>query len=155
MPGAIITTPISGVKSVMCQGISAASNSSACDQRQIFVPIRIRYSYRSTYGRSIFVTRPWLACSSKTVRWRGVTSRALIFGARISLLVGIVATVVSLLIGVTYGAVSGFAGGRTDEVMMRIVDILYAIPFMFFVIILLVLFGRSLILLFAAIGAVE
>ncbi len=85
---------------------------------------------------------------------RDILSRV-IFGARISLLVGIVATVVSLIIGVIYGAVSGFAGGRVDEVMMRLVDILYAIPFMFFVIILLVLFGRNLILLFIAIGAVE
>ncbi|MBI3726537.1 ABC transporter permease [bacterium] len=85
---------------------------------------------------------------------RDILSR-IIFGGRISLMVGIVATLVSLVIGVAYGALSGYAGGRTDELMMRIVDILYAIPFMFFVIILLVLFGRSLILLFAAIGAVE
>src|SRR5207302_8662526 len=60
---------------------------------------------------------------------RDILSRV-IFGGRISLLVGIVATFVSLVIGVSYGALSGYAGGRTDEIMMRIVDILYAIPFM-------------------------
>lgn len=76
-------------------------------------------------------------------------------GGRISLLVGLVATVVSLLIGVTWGAIAGYFGGRIDNVMMRIVDILYAMPFMFFVILLMVLFGRHLVLIFVAIGAVN
>lgn len=78
-----------------------------------------------------------------------------LYGARISLLVGILATTVSLLIGVTYGATSGFLGGRTDNVMMRIVDILYSLPFMFFVILLMVFFGRNIFLIFVALGAVE
>ena len=76
-------------------------------------------------------------------------------GGRISLLVGVVATLVSLLIGVTYGSVAGFYGGITDRVMMRIVDIIYALPFMFFVIMLMVVFGRNIILIFVAIGAVN
>ncbi|MDA3919649.1 MAG: ABC transporter permease subunit [Salinisphaera sp.] len=76
-------------------------------------------------------------------------------GGRISLMVGIVTTFVSLIIGVTYGATSGYLGGRTDNLMMRIVDILYSLPFMFFVILLVVFFGRNLLLLFAAIGAVS
>ena len=76
-------------------------------------------------------------------------------GGRISLAVGVVATLVSLIIGVTYGAVAGYIGGRTDAFMMRVVDVLYAMPFMIFVILLTVLFGRSMILLFIAIGAVE
>lgn len=76
-------------------------------------------------------------------------------GGRISLLVGLVATLVSLLIGVSWGAVAGYYGGRVDNVMMRIVDILYAMPFMFFVILLMVLFGRHLVLIFVAIGAVN
>ncbi len=76
-------------------------------------------------------------------------------GGRISLLVGVVATLVSMSIGVTYGAIAGFAGGRIDQFMMRLVDILYALPFTIFVIILMVLFGRNIILLFLAIGAVE
>ena len=76
-------------------------------------------------------------------------------GGRISLMVGIVTTLVSLVIGVTYGAVAGFVGGKTDSLMMRAVDILYSLPFMFFVILLVVFFGRNLFLLFAAIGAVS
>ncbi len=78
-----------------------------------------------------------------------------LYGARISLLVGIIATSVSLLIGVTYGATAGFIGGRVDNVMMRIVDILYSLPFMFFVILLMVVFGRNIFLIFVALGAVE
>lgn len=76
-------------------------------------------------------------------------------GARVSLLVGLVATVVSLVIGVTYGAIAGYLGGRVDALMMRLVDILYALPFLFFVIILTVVFGRSILLIFVALGAVE
>jgi oligopeptide transport system permease protein len=78
-----------------------------------------------------------------------------LYGARMSLAVGLVATLVSLVIGVIYGAVAGYAGGRTDALMMRAVDILYSLPFIFFVIILMVLFDRNLILLFVAVGAVE
>lgn len=76
-------------------------------------------------------------------------------GGRISLLVGLVATAVALLIGVTYGAVAGYIGGRVDAVMMRFVDTLYALPFTIFVILLMVAFGRSLWLIFVAIGCVE
>ena len=79
----------------------------------------------------------------------------ILYGGRVSLLVGLAATAVSLTIGVLYGVVSGFMGGRVDTVMMRLVDILYALPFTIFVILLMVLFERSLLLLFAAIGAVE
>ena len=79
----------------------------------------------------------------------------IMYGGRISLAVGICATLVSLTIGVLWGAVAGYAGGKLDTVMMRIVDILYALPFTIFVILLMVFFGRNIILLFAAIGAVE
>ncbi len=79
----------------------------------------------------------------------------ILHGGRISLMVGILATAVSLVIGVTYGAIAGYVGGRVDSLMMRFVDILYALPFMFFVILLTVYFGRSLWLIFVAIGAVE
>jgi len=76
-------------------------------------------------------------------------------GGRISLLVGLVATLVSLVIGVSYGAVAGFFGGRVDNIMMRFVDGIYAMPFMFFVIVLMVVFGRNIFLIFVAIGAVN
>ena len=78
-----------------------------------------------------------------------------LYGGRISLLVGLVATLVSLLIGIAYGAIAGYVGGRVDHLMMRIVDILYAMPFMFFVILLMVLFGRNIVLIFVAIGAIN
>ena len=101
----------------------------------------------------------------------------LLYGGRISIMVGLVATFVALTIGVTYGAVAGFLGGKTDRVMMRIVDIMYALPFTIFVILLMVFMKEpsekldgwlrgtlhleglqgvgNMVLLFAAIGAVE
>ena len=77
------------------------------------------------------------------------------YGGRISLAVGFIATAVALLIGVTWGATAGYVGGRVDAVMMRLVDILYALPFMIFIVLLMVVFGRNMLLLFLAIGAVE
>ena len=85
---------------------------------------------------------------------RDLFSRIL-YGARVSLLVGFVATGVALVIGVSWGIVAGYFGGRIDSVMMRIVDILYGLPFIIFIILLMVIFGRNIWLLFAAIGAVE
>ncbi len=79
----------------------------------------------------------------------------IMYGGRISLAVGFVATAVALLIGVTWGAIAGYVGGRVDAVMMRLVDILYALPFMIFIVLLMVVFGRNMLLLFLAIGAVE
>ncbi len=76
-------------------------------------------------------------------------------GGQISLLVGLVATLVSLVIGISYGAVAGYFGGRVDNIMMRFVDGIYAMPFMFFVIVLMVIFGRNIFLIFVAIGAVN
>lgn len=79
----------------------------------------------------------------------------LLMGLGVSMAIGLVATLVSLVIGVAYGAIAGYVGGRTDEVMMRIVDTLYSLPFIFFVILLMVTFGRNIFLIFVAIGAVE
>ena len=79
----------------------------------------------------------------------------ILYGGRMSLMVGFAATAVALLVGVLYGATSGFLGGRIESFMMRVVDILYALPFTIFVIILMVYFGKNIILLFCAIGAVE
>ena len=78
-----------------------------------------------------------------------------LYGAQVSLAVGIVATLVSLAIGVLYGAAAGFIGGKANAVMMRAVDILYSLPFIFFVIILMVIFNQNFVLLFVAIGAVS
>ena len=85
---------------------------------------------------------------------RDLYTRTLI-GGRISLMVGIMGALVAVVIGTLYGAASGFIGGRTDRVMMRILEILYSIPFMFFVIVLVTIFGRNIMLIFVAIGAIS
>jgi oligopeptide transport system permease protein len=85
---------------------------------------------------------------------RDLLTRTLIAG-RVSIIIGLLATFVALLIGVTYGAIAGYVGGRVDMLLMRIVDILYSLPFIFFVILLVVFFGRNFILMFIAVGAVE
>ncbi len=119
-----------------------------------FGPIFSPYTYEEqdlAYG----------ARSSSGTHWLGTDSLGrdqltrIMHGGRVSLGVGFLATSVSLLIGVLYGAVSGYKGGKTDAFMMRLVEILYALPFTIFVILLMVVFGRSLVLLFVAIGAVE
>ena len=85
---------------------------------------------------------------------RDLLARVL-FGGQVSMTVGILATFVALLIGVSVGAVAGFLGGRVDQLLMRFVDLMYTIPLTFFVIILMVLFGRNFILMFLAIGCIE
>jgi oligopeptide transport system permease protein len=85
---------------------------------------------------------------------RDLLARTL-FGGRVSLTVGLLATLVALVIGVTVGAVAGYLGGKVDQLLMRFVDLMYAVPLTFFVIILMVLFGRNFILMFLAIGCVE
>ena len=77
------------------------------------------------------------------------------YGGRISLTIGLLTTMVALVIGVSYGALAGFVGGRTDGFMMRFVDVMYSLPLLFFVIILVTVFGRNIYLVFLAIGAVE
>lgn len=85
---------------------------------------------------------------------RDLLARTL-YGTRISLIVAIVATLVSIIIGVSFGAIAGYFGGRLDQAMMRFVDVMYALPYILFVILLMVVFGRNVFLLFAAIGALE
>jgi oligopeptide transport system permease protein len=117
-------------------------------------PLIAPHSYEQT-NLALGATPPghahWLGTD---VLGRDMLSRIL-YGGRISLSVGIAATLVSVIIGVLYGSISGFIGGRLDVVLMRIVDILYSMPFVIFVILLMVVFGRSIVLLFMAIGAVE
>ena len=79
----------------------------------------------------------------------------LLYGGRVSLMVGFLATAVALLIGTSWGLIAGYFGGKIDSLMMRIVDILYAMPFTIFIILLMVIFGQNIYLLFLAIGAVE
>lgn len=85
---------------------------------------------------------------------RDMMTRTFIAG-RVSLTIGLLATIVAISIGILYGATSGYLGGRVDQMMMRVVDILYSLPFIFFVIMLVVFFGRNFILMFIAVGAVE
>ncbi|NUN14488.1 MAG: ABC transporter permease subunit [Myxococcales bacterium] len=93
----------------------------------------------------------WLGTDGKG---RDLLTR-MVYGARISITIGILATLVSFFIGVTYGSIAGYFGGRIDNIMMRVVDILYGLPFMFVVILLIVFVGRSTINLFIALGAVQ
>lgn len=120
----------------------------------LFAPLLTPYGYEEqniALGASGPSLQHWLGTDTFG---RDLLTRIL-YGGRVSLAVGLVATAVSLVIGVTYGAIAGYVGGRVDAVMMRFVDIVYALPFMIFVILLMVVFGRNLILLFLAIGAVE
>ena len=122
----------------------------------LFAPWLSPHPYDEVYWERIqappdFANQHWFGTDSNG---RDLFVRTL-YGARVSLMVGILATTVSLLIGVTYGAIAGFFGGRVDNIMMRFVDIMYSLPFMFFVILLMVLFGRNIFLIFIALGAVE
>ena len=120
----------------------------------IFAPYIAPYSY-SSQNLDLGATPPSREHLLGTdILGRDLLSRIL-YGARISLMVGFVATGVALVIGVSWGIVAGYFGGRIDSIMMRIVDVLYGLPFIIFIILLMVIFGRNLWLLFGAIGAVE
>ena len=132
----------------------------------IFAPLLSPYSFDAIDYNVVSCSPDWwpdpsVMCNAGGAHWFGTDSIGrdlfvrVLFGARVSLAVGLVATFVSLVIGVAYGATAGYIGGRVDEMMMRFVDVLYSLPFIFFVIILMVVFHRSLFLLFLAIGAVE
>ncbi|MEP4149075.1 MAG: ABC transporter permease [Halioglobus sp.] len=120
----------------------------------ILTPLIAPYSYE-TQNLDLGATPPsashWLGTD---IFGRDLLTQ-IMYGGRISLAVGFVATSVALVIGITWGAIAGYVGGRVDAVMMRLVDILYALPFMIFIVLLMVVFGRNVLLLFLAIGAVE
>jgi len=120
----------------------------------LFGPFFIPHSYETTnlaYGAQAPSLQHWFGTDDLG---RDVLVRTLV-GGRISIGVGFAATAVALIIGVTYGMIAGYAGGRTENAMMRFVDTLYALPFTIMVILLTVLVGRSILLIFLAIGAVE
>ncbi len=108
-------------------------------------------------GRTLVLDAPFMnvrMLAGADANGRDLMARMMIAG-RISLLVGVLGCAVAASIGVIWGAVAGYFGGRVDMAMMRVVDILYALPFLFFVILLVVVFGRRFVLIFVAIGAVE
>lgn len=120
----------------------------------LLTPLIAPYSYETQnldLGASAPSAAHWLGTD---IFGRDLLTQIL-YGGRVSLAVGFIATAVALVIGVTWGAVAGYVGGRIDAAMMRFVDILYALPFMIFIILLMVVFGRNILLLFLAIGAVE
>ena len=131
----------------------------------VFAPSFSVYGYSEVDYANISCAPDWwpgdVSCRAGGMHWFGTDSLGrdlfvrLLYGARVSLAVGLVATFVSLVIGVAWGAVAGFVGGRLDGLMMRLVDIFYSLPYIFLVIILMVLFNRNFILMFVAIGAVE
>ncbi len=120
----------------------------------ILTPLIAPYSYE-TQNLDLGATPPSAAHWLGTDIFGRDLLTQIMYGGRISLAVGFVATAVALVIGITWGAVAGYVGGRVDAVMMRLVDILYALPFMIFIVLLMVVFGRNVLLLFLAIGAVE
>lgn len=119
----------------------------------IFVPLFAQFAFDDTDWYALHQSPSLTHLFGTDSLGRDLFVRTFI-GGRISLMVGVLGALVAVLIGTVYGATSGFIGGKTDRVMMRILEILYSIPFMFLVIVLVTFFGRQIILIFVAIGAI-
>ncbi|MDR9828130.1 oligopeptide ABC transporter permease OppC [Vibrio sp. FNV 38] len=119
----------------------------------IFLPMFAQYNFDDTDWYSIHSAPSLEHLFGTDALGRDLYVRTLV-GGRISLMVGVMGALVAVLIGTLYGAASGFIGGKVDRIMMRILEILYAVPFMFLVIVLVTIFGRNIVLIFVAIGAI-
>ncbi len=119
----------------------------------IFLPMMSSFAYDATDWYAMHAAPSAEHWFGTDALGRDLYVRTLV-GGRISLMVGVLGALVAVLIGTLYGATSGFIGGRTDRIMMRILEILYAVPFMFLVIVLVTFFGRNIVLIFVAIGAI-
>jgi len=119
----------------------------------IFLPLMAEFTYDDTDWYALHQAPSALHFFGTDSLGRDLYVRTLV-GGRISLMVGVLGALVAVVIGTLYGATSGYIGGRTDRVMMRIIEILYAVPFMFLVIVLVTFFGRNIVLIFVAIGAI-
>ncbi len=119
----------------------------------IFLPMISQYTYDDTDWYAMHAAPSAAHWFGTDALGRDLYVRTLV-GGRISMMVGVLGALVAVLIGTLYGAASGFIGGRVDRFMMRILEILYAVPFMFLVIVLVTFFGRDIILIFVAIGAI-
>lgn len=120
----------------------------------VFLPLLANFDYANTdllLGATPPSAQFWMGTDELG---RDLFAR-LLYGSRISLAIGILATAVSVVIGTVYGAVAGYLGGKIDGFMMRVIDTLYALPFIFLVIILMVLFGRNIYLMFIALGSIQ
>lgn len=119
----------------------------------LFLPMLAQHAYDDTDWYALHQAPSFNHLFGTDALGRDLYVRTLI-GGRISLMVGVLGAFVAVLIGTLYGATSGYIGGRTDRIMMRLLEILYSVPFMFLVIVLVTFFGRNIILIFVAIGAI-
>ena len=120
----------------------------------LFAPLLVQFSYEETDLILGAVPPDSLHWFGTDDLGRDLFTRTL-YGARVSLAIGVLAAFVSVVIGIAYGAISGFVGGRTDYIMQRLLEILYAMPFMLFVIIIMVMVGRNIYVMFIALGAIQ